>query len=104
MVHGFLCLALPKPGDPGVVPVVRRFTHISLYTPKFWFWQDVQAKLSADGGLFLGPSHAIQVGSPLENILALYRTAGSLTENIDDAVLSIRDDKALDEINMSKLF
>ena len=28
------------------------------------------------GGLFLGPTHAIQVGSPLENILALYRTRG----------------------------
>lgn len=32
------------------------------------------------GGLFLGPTHAIQVGTPLENILALYRTAGSLQE------------------------
>jgi len=30
------------------------------------------------GGLFLGPTHAIQVGTPLENILTMYRTAGSL--------------------------
>ena len=42
------------------------------------------------GGLFLGPTHAIQVGSPLENILALYRTAGSLTENIDESILQRR--------------
>jgi uroporphyrinogen decarboxylase len=36
--------------------------------------------LFADGGLFLGPTHAIQVGTPLENSLAMYRAAGSLTE------------------------
>mgnify|MGYP006285785241 FL=1 len=30
------------------------------------------------GGLILGPSHQIQAGTPLENVLALYRTAGSL--------------------------
>ena len=41
------------------------------------------------GGLFLGPTHAIQVGSPLENVLALYRTAGSLRETIDDSILSL---------------
>lgn len=61
-------------------------------------------ELFPDGGLFLGPSHAIQVGSPIENILALYRTASSLTERVDDTIRSIRDDKAPDEINMSKLF
>jgi len=33
-------------------------------------------KLFPNGGLFLGPTHAIQVGSPLENILAMYRKAG----------------------------
>ena len=31
-----------------------------------------------DGGLILGPTHAIQVFTPLENILAMYRTVGSL--------------------------
>jgi uroporphyrinogen decarboxylase len=61
-------------------------------------------ELFADGGLFLGPSHAIQVGSPLENIIALYRSAGSLTEKIDDTILSIQEDTSPDEINMSKLF
>jgi uroporphyrinogen decarboxylase len=30
------------------------------------------------GGLILGPSHQIQAGTPLDNVLALYRTAGSL--------------------------
>jgi uroporphyrinogen decarboxylase len=56
------------------------------------------------GGLILGPTHAIQVGSPLENILALYKTAGSLVENIDEKILSIgiREDKS--KINLSKLF
>jgi len=54
--------------------------------------------------LFLGPTHAIQVGSPLENILALYRAAGSLVEDIPDSVRDIRDDNTGDKINMSKLF
>lgn len=56
------------------------------------------------GGLFLGPTHAIQVGSPLGNILALYRAAGSLTENIGDSIRDIQDDNTGDKINMSKLF
>ena len=37
-------------------------------------------ELFADGGLILGPTHAIQVFTPLENILAMYRTAGSLRQ------------------------
>jgi uroporphyrinogen decarboxylase len=61
-------------------------------------------RLFSEGGLFLGPSHAIQVGSPLENIIALYKTAGSLVEDIDDSILSIREGKQAGEINMSKLF
>jgi uroporphyrinogen decarboxylase len=60
--------------------------------------------LFPDGGLFLGPTHAIQVGTPLENILALYRTAGSLAENIADDILTIQDGSSADKINMSKLF
>jgi len=68
---------------------------------------EVQRRLSLfpDGGLFLGPTHAIQVGSPLENVLALYRTAGSLHEKIDDRLFA--DIGATTEaggINMSKLF
>jgi len=31
-----------------------------------------------EGGLILGPTHAIQVLTPLENILAMYRTVGSM--------------------------
>ena len=62
-------------------------------------------ELFPDGGLFLGPTHAVQAGSPLENTLAMYRTAGSLTEEIDDSILSIEaDEDAVDEIDMSKLF
>ncbi|MFH1738691.1 MAG: uroporphyrinogen decarboxylase family protein [bacterium] len=56
------------------------------------------------GGLFLGPTHAIQVGSPLENILTLYRTAGSLCEEIDESILSIEEESKVDDINLSKLF
>jgi len=37
-------------------------------------------ELFSDGGLILGPTHAIQIFTPLENILAMYRTAGSLAE------------------------
>ena len=61
-------------------------------------------KLFPKGGLFLGPTHAIQVGSPIENIIALYRSAGSLTETIDRSILSIEERKKAQEINMSKLF
>lgn len=69
--------------------------------------REVQRRLDLfpEGGLFLGPTHAVQVGSPLENVLAMYRTAGSLAEEIDDSILSIEaDEGAVDEINMSKLF
>ncbi|MEK7718892.1 MAG: uroporphyrinogen decarboxylase family protein [Bacteroidota bacterium] len=61
-------------------------------------------RLFPDGGLFLGPSHAIQVGTPIENIIALYLTAGSLVEVIDESILSIKEGKEAGEINMSKLF
>ena len=62
-------------------------------------------ELFQKGGLFLGPTHAIQAGSPLENILTLYRTAGSLTEKIDDTILSIKgNEDATDDIDMSKLY
>ena len=60
--------------------------------------------LFPDGGLFLGPSHAIQVGTPIENIIALYKTAGSLVEEIDASITGIDEGKDVGEINMSKLF
>lgn len=57
------------------------------------------------GGMFFGPSHAIQAGSPLENILAMYREAGSLTEIIDDNILSIKgEEEKVDAVNLAKLF
>jgi uroporphyrinogen decarboxylase len=65
---------------------------------------DRRKKLFKKGGLFLGPSHAIQVGTPIENIIALYKTAGSLVDEIDDSILSIEIGKDADDINMSKLF
>ncbi|MHC4124563.1 MAG: uroporphyrinogen decarboxylase family protein, partial [Planctomycetota bacterium] len=62
-------------------------------------------KLFPKGGLFLGPTHAIQSGSPLENVLAMYRKAGSLCEKIDESILGIEGAGGdVDEINMSKLF
>ncbi|MCF8346388.1 MAG: hypothetical protein K9G38_04185 [Bacteroidales bacterium] len=61
-------------------------------------------KLFKKGGLFLGPSHAIQVGTPIENIIALYRSAGSLAERIDDYILSAANKHEDGKINMSKLF
>jgi uroporphyrinogen decarboxylase len=39
---------------------------------------DLRLTLFNQGGLILGPSHQIQAGTPLENILAMYATAGSL--------------------------
>jgi uroporphyrinogen decarboxylase len=60
-------------------------------------------ELFPNGGLILGPSHAIQAGSPLENVIALYRTAGSLMEQIPSWVFEI-EGPAQTEINMAKLF
>ncbi len=40
----------------------------------------LRQELFPDGGLILGPTHHIQVDTPLENILAMYRCAGSLQE------------------------
>ena len=61
-------------------------------------------KLFPDGGLFLGPSHAIQVGSPMANIIALYKTAGSLAEKVDATILGATDGIDPEKVNMSKLF
>ena len=61
-------------------------------------------RLFPKGGLFLGPTHAIQVGTPVENIVALYRAAGSLCEKIDASILSIESDAAPRQVNRSKLF
>jgi uroporphyrinogen decarboxylase len=55
------------------------------------------------GGLFLGPSHAIQPRSSLENTLALYRSAGSLREDVPQRILDI-EVKSKSGVNMSKLF
>jgi hypothetical protein len=40
----------------------------------------------------------------LENILALYRTAGSLMDPVDYSIFEIESDNSGDKINMSKLF
>lgn len=59
--------------------------------------------LFPSGGLILGPSHAIQAMSPVENVVALYRSAGSLMESIPSWVYDIRGPEET-AINMSKLF
>jgi len=38
----------------------------------------LRQELFPEGGLILGPTHAIQVYTPIENILEMYRSAGSL--------------------------
>ncbi len=55
------------------------------------------------GGLILGPSHAVQPKSPIENTLAMYRTAGSLMEEIPQWVYDIEGEVGC-KPNMSKLF
>jgi uroporphyrinogen decarboxylase len=61
--------------------------------------------LFPQGGMFLGPSHAIQSGSPLENVLALYDEAGSLMRAIDDSVYSLPGaEEDLEKVNLAKLF
>jgi uroporphyrinogen decarboxylase len=37
-------------------------------------------ELFADGGLILGPSHDIQVHTPVENVIAMYKAAGYLAD------------------------
>jgi uroporphyrinogen decarboxylase len=71
--------------------------------------QDVESEvrrrldLFPSGGLILGPSHAIQPLSPVENVLALYRSAGSIMESIPSWVLDIEGPEDTG-ISMSKLF
>ena len=55
------------------------------------------------GGLILGPSHAIQAKSPTANIVAMYRAAGSLMEDLPGWVFDI-EGEAETAISMSKLF
>jgi uroporphyrinogen decarboxylase len=62
-------------------------------------------RIFPEGGLFLGPTHAIQVGSPLENIVALYQSAGSLANKIDDSILKAKSFGGDDmKVSLSKLF
>ena len=67
--------------------------------------REVQLRLDLfpKGGLILGPSHAVQAGSPVENTLAMYRTAGSLMKDIPGWVYDI-EGEVDSKINMSKLF
>ena len=37
-------------------------------------------RLFPDGGLILGPSHDIQVHTPVENVIAMYQAAGYITD------------------------
>ncbi|MBN1623143.1 MAG: hypothetical protein JW903_02135 [Clostridia bacterium] len=39
---------------------------------------ELRQKLFKEGGMIIAPTHAIQAGTPLENILAMYRTIGSM--------------------------
>jgi uroporphyrinogen decarboxylase len=67
--------------------------------------REVQLRLDLfpGGGLIIGPSHAIQPGSPVENTLAMYRTAGSLMEDVPQWIYDIEGTTDT-KINMSKLF
>jgi uroporphyrinogen decarboxylase len=40
---------------------------------------ELRLELFSEGGLILGPSHQIQAGTPVENIIAMYETAGCLS-------------------------
>lgn len=39
---------------------------------------ELRKKLFAKGGMIIAPTHHIQAGTPVENILAMYRTIGSI--------------------------
>jgi uroporphyrinogen decarboxylase len=55
------------------------------------------------GGLFLGPSHAVQARSPVENVVAMYRKAGTLMDPIEPWVFEVAGPEST-AISMSKLF
>jgi uroporphyrinogen decarboxylase len=74
----------------GTVEDVKRETRLRL-------------ELFPKGGLIFGPSHAVQPGSPLENVLAMYRQAGSLLEDVPQWIFEIEGPEGT-EINLSKLF
>ena len=56
------------------------------------------------GGLILGPTHAIQVGTPLENVLAMYRSAGSLMEPVEPWVREVGESTQEAEFDRFRLF
>jgi uroporphyrinogen decarboxylase len=62
--------------------------------------------LFPQGGLILGPTHAIQVGTPVENVVAMYAGAGSLSDPADEWVRQAGATETADErrVNLSKLF
>ena len=39
---------------------------------------ELRKKLFKQGGMIIAPTHDIQVGTPIENILAMYEAIGSL--------------------------
>lgn len=41
---------------------------------------ELRKKLFSRGGMIIAPTHAIQAGTPIENIIAMYRAIGSLKE------------------------
>lgn len=89
---GSMCVQSTLPH--GTVEDVRRET-------------DRRLRLFDRGGMILGPTHAIQVGTPVDNILEIYRTAGSLasSEKMEVIRRTVHGDPAeAHTINMSKLF
>jgi len=62
--------------------------------------------LFPDGGLILGPTHAIQIGTPVENVVAMYARAGSLCDPGDEWVRQAASAEPAGDgkVNLSKLF
>jgi len=63
------------------------------------YWGERYRYAKFEGGKYLESSY-----QPFANIIALYRAAGSLNEDIDESILSVGEGKKAGEINMSKLF
>jgi uroporphyrinogen decarboxylase len=63
-------------------------------------------QLFSTGGLIIGPTHAIQVKTPLENIISMYDEIGSLhTKDIPYILKQISgSEDEIEKINLSKLF
>ena len=82
--------------------------HLLPEGPESYVREEVQRRqeLFKEGGIIIGPTHAIQVGTPIQNIIAMYDEIGGLKlKDLEMIRKTVKgDDSEVTKINMSKLF